>query len=85
MDFLEFICGLFEALDLIELLSEIIPKLVRAIYRGGRWLFAPSGEPWGRLDVRERKSRFPDERGMLHLSLTRRRRGKWRGGSYVLR
>ena len=83
MDFLEFLCGLFELSDLIEILWEIIPKLLRATFRAGRWMLNPAGEPQGSPVVRKGKSRFPDERGMLHLSLTRRPRGKWRGASYM--
>ena len=85
MDFLEFLCGLLESLELMDMLFDFVRWLCRAIHRGGRWMITPSAEPFGRPGVREGKRRFPEQRGMFHLSLTRRRRGKWRGASYVLR
>jgi hypothetical protein len=85
MHFLEFLFSLLELSDLVEMLWKIVRWLFRATRRGVRWMINPSAEPWGRPDIRKGISRFPHERGMLHLSLTRRRRGKWRRASYVLR
>jgi hypothetical protein len=79
MDLLEFLCGL---LELIEALCEIVPWLFRAPFRLVRWIREPSGEP-GTIYSSEAKSArsSTEQRGILHLSLTRRRRGKWRGAS----
>jgi hypothetical protein len=87
MDFLEFLCGLLEWAEVISILCDIIVWLFRAPFRLIRWIREPSGEPSGRLLSAEANSpRYSVEgRGIFHMSLTRRRRGKWRGASYVLR
>ena len=84
MHFLEFLFGLLELWEVLAAVWEGMRWLFRAIGRGVRWIIYPSAEPQGRPEIREGRSRFPDERG-AHLSLTRRGRGKWRGASYVMR
>jgi hypothetical protein len=87
MDFLELIFGLIEALDLIPELCKAIVWLFRSLYRLCRWMmgYPEPSEGWVYID----QTRGSHDRAagghILHLSLTRRRRGKWQGASYVLR
>jgi hypothetical protein len=87
MDVLEFIFSLLELSELISAVCEIVVWLFRAPFRLGRWMREPSGERWGVPYLPERKQlRYPaEDRGIFHLSLTRRRRGKWRGASFEVR
>jgi hypothetical protein len=85
MDFLELLFGLIEALDLVEYLCKVVAWLFRSMFRLCRWMmgFPETSEGWV-YRAGERR-RAAAERHVLHLSLTRRRRGKWQRGSYVLR
>ena len=87
MDFLEFFFALLESLELIEPLCKLVAWLFRSLFRLARWMlgYSERSEGWVYVD-QTRGSRFAsEERGRRHLSLTRRRRGKWQGASYVLR
>jgi len=84
MDFLEFICGLLELIEPLSILFEIVAWLFRCIGRLARWFIQPSREQI--YFAKNRESRIPAEgRYVFHLSLTRRRRGKWQGASYASR
>jgi hypothetical protein len=87
MDFLEFLFSLFEALELIEPLCKAIAWLFRSLFRLCRWMlgYPKPSEGWVYVDGAGGNRRAAAGRHILHLSLTRRRRGRWRGGSYVLR
>ena len=86
MDFLEFLFSLFEALELIEPLCKLVAWLFRSLFRFIRWMMGSSEVSRGWVYLDQTKGRFASEAsGMRHLSLTRRRRGKWQGASYVLR
>jgi hypothetical protein len=87
MDFLELFFALLESLELIEPLCRLVAWLFRSLFRLARWMMGSSEVSRGWVYVDQtRASRFAaEQRGMLHLSLTRRRRGKWQGASYVLR
>ena len=86
MDFLEFLFSLFEALELIEPLCKLVAWLFRSLFRLVKWMLGYS-EPEGSVYVDRNGGRRRDaaERHVLHLSLTRRRRGRWQNASYVLR
>jgi hypothetical protein len=79
MDFLEFLCGLFELTELISAVCETVAWLFRAPGRLARSIAVPYGTEGKGI------GRPADGRTINHMSLTRRRRGKWRGASYVLR
>jgi hypothetical protein len=84
MDFLEFLFGLLELIEPLSILFEIVAWLFRSIIRIARWII----QLWrGQIYfAKNRESRIPPEgRHVFHLSLTRRRRGKWQGASYVSR
>src|SRR5947209_3639830 len=87
MDFLELICGLIEALDLIPELCKAIAWLFRSLFRLCRRMlgYPEPSEGWVYVDGAGGR-RPAAERHILHLSLTRRRRrGRWQGASHVLR
>ena len=87
MDFLEFLFSLFEALELIEPLCKLVAWLFRSLYRFVRWMLGYSETPegWVHVDRNGGRRRDVATRHVLHLSLTRRRRGRWQGARYVLR
>jgi hypothetical protein len=87
MDFLEFICGLFEALELIEPLCKLVAWLFRSLFRFVKWMlgYSEASEGWVYVDRNGGGRRNMAERHVVHLSLTRRRRGRWQNASYVLR
>ncbi len=86
MDFLEFLFSLFEALELIEPLCKLVAWLFRSLFRFVKWMLGcVEAEGRGYVDRNGGRRRAAMERHVLHLSLTRRRRGKWQRPSYVLR
>lgn len=87
MDFLEFFFSLFEALELIEPLCKLVAWLFRSLYRFVRWMlgYSETSEGWVYLDRNGGRRREAAKQHILHLSLTRRRRGRWQGAAYVLR
>ena len=86
MDFLEFFFSLFEALELIEPLCKLVAWVFRSLYRLVKWMLGYS-EPEGSVYVDRNggRRRKAARQHILHLSLTRRRRGRWQGAAYVLR
>jgi hypothetical protein len=87
MDFLEFFFSLFEALELIEPLCKLVAWLFRSLYRLVRWMLGYSEASEGSVYVDRNRGHRRDaaNQHILHLSLTRRRRGRWQGAAYVLR
>jgi hypothetical protein len=84
MDVLEFLCGLLELIEPLSIVFDIVAWLFRSAGRLVRWIMLPSREQI--TFAKSKESRVRTERGhVLHLSLTRRRRGKWQGASYVVR
>jgi hypothetical protein len=87
MDFLEFLFSLFEALELIEPLCKLVAWLFRSLFRLVKWMlgYSEAAEGWVYVDRNGGSRRDVAKRHVFHLSLTRRRRGRWQNASYVLR